>query len=134
MPPSSRTTMRFDCARANFSTAGAPSVPNAAAACRTRRREGWEVESSFMGAPGKAASLRGGRGRQEPSGVEKILRVEQVLDALHHLHLDSRLEERHLLREHLPDAVLRAEGAAQRLRDFVHRMLHAMRDLVGVGA
>src|SRR3569832_229331 len=127
MPPSSRTTMRFDCARANCSTAGAPSVPNAAAACRTRRREGWEVESSFMGAPGKAASLRGGR-RQQPPGVEYVLRVEQLLDALHQLHFDMRLEQRHLLREHLADAMLRAEGAAQRMRNFVHRMLHAMRD------
>src|ERR1039457_5382531 len=125
MPPSSRTTNRFDCARANLSTAGAPSVPNTAAPCRTRRREGCENESSFMVAP-RSPSRRGGRRRQKPPGVKEIVRIEECLDAAHQFHLDLRLEEVHLLRELLADAVLRAERSAKLMRDFVDRVFHAM--------
>src|SRR5678815_312487 len=131
MPPSSGTTIRFDCARANLSTAGAPSAPNAATPCRTRRREGWENESSFMVAPGSASLRRHGR-RQQPPGVEQVVGVEQALDAAHHVDFDLRLEERHLLRELLADAVLRAERAAERVRDFVDGAFDAVRDGFGV--
>src|SRR6476469_3558508 len=131
MPPSSRTTMRLDCARANLSTAGAPSAPNAATPCRMRRREGWENESSVMVAPGSASGRRRGR-RQQPPGVEQVVGVEQPLDAAHHVDLDLRLEERHFLCELLADAVLRAERAAERVRDFVDGALDAVRDGLGV--
>src|SRR4051812_14637714 len=131
MPPSSRTTMRLDCARANFSTAGAPSAPNAATPWRMRRRDGWEKESSFMGAPG-SASLRRRWRRQQPPGVEEVLGIEQPLDAAHGVELHRRLEERHLLRELLADAVLGAEGAAQGMRDLVDGVLDPVRDGLGV--